>query len=159
MVNKGEIGLSKNESNNLQKSGLINHDEKSVTISESSLLVPLAKSKKLAALRKQSQSQQTSEEIPTLSLNKEANGLLKAAQKQINAKIDGLMASYPPGKKNKMFTLRYGSPESIKQMAMKALFTHLGLIKPKKFTLIENLDYFGNDTQSKETGSSQNQPE
>ncbi len=159
--------MSKQELNQPQKSGVSCHDEKSVTISESRLLVPLGKSKKLAALRKQSQSQQTieknpaqtSEEIPTLRLNKEANGLLKAAQEQINAKIDELMASYPPGKKIKMFTLRYGSPESIKQMAMKALFTHLGLIKPKKFTFIENLDYFGNDTQSKETGSSQNQSE
>jgi hypothetical protein len=54
------------------------------------------------------------------------------------------MASYPPGKKNKMFTLRYGSPESIKQMAMKAIFSRLALVKPKKFPLIENLDYFGN---------------
>ena len=81
-----------------KKSGVVRQNEESVTISESSLLVPLAKSK--------------------------------------------------------MFTLRYGSPESIKQMAIKAIFTHLGLVKPKKFTLIENLDYFGNDTQSKKAGSS-----
>jgi hypothetical protein len=53
-----------------------------------------------------------------------------------------------------MFTLRYGSPESIKQMAMKAIFTHLAIVKTKKFALIESLDYFGNDTQSKKTGSS-----
>jgi hypothetical protein len=38
---------------------------------------------------------------------------------------------------------------------MKAIFTHLGLVKPKKFAFIENLDYFGNDTQAKKTGSSQ----
>ena len=84
------------------------------------------------------------DEIPSSGLNKEANALLKAAQEQIDAKIAELMASYPPGKKNKLFTLRYGSPESIKQMAMKAIFTRLGLVKPKKFALIENLDYFGN---------------
>ena len=82
--------------------------------------------------------------LTLLRTNKEVNGLLKAAQAQINAKIDELMASYPPGKKNKMFTLRYGSPESIKQMAIKAIFTRLGLVKPKKFALIESLDYFGN---------------
>ena len=162
MVNKGGIELSKQELNNPQKSGVISHDEESVTISESSLLVPLAKSKKLAAIRKQSQSLQTieknpvqSDEIPSSGLNKEVNGLLKEAREQINAKIDEIMASYPPGKKNKMFTLRYGSPESIKQMTMKAIFTHLGIVKPKKFALIESLDYFGNDTQSKKTGSSQ----
>ena len=120
-------------------------------ISESSLLVPLAKSKKLAALRAQSQALQTigknpmqRDVIQSSGQNKEVNGLLKAAQAQINTKIDELMASYPPGKQNKMFTLRYGSPESIKQMAMKAIFTQLGLVKPKKFALIENLDYFGN---------------
>jgi len=158
----GEIGLSKKEMNNSQKSGVTSHDKERAAISKNTLLVPLAKSKKLAALRKQSQVQQTikknpvpSAEIPSSGLNKEVNLLLKAAQEQINAKIDEIMTSYPPGKKNKMFTLRYGSPESIKEMDMKAIFTHLGLVKPKKFAFIENLDYFGNDTQAKKTGSSQ----
>ena len=154
--------MSKQELNNSHKSGSISHDEKSLAISESSLLVPLAKSKKLAAIRKRSQSEQTieknpvhSDEIPPSRLNKEVSGLLKEAREQINAKIDEIMALYPPGKKNKMFSLRYGSPESIKQMNMKAIFTHLAIVKPKKFTLIESLDYFGNDTQSKKAGSSQ----
>ena len=71
------------------------------------------------------------------------------AREQINAKIDEIMAIYPPGKKNKMFTLRYGSPESIKQMNIKAIFTHLNIVKPKKFALIESLDYSGNHTLSK----------
>ena len=53
------------------------------------------------------------------------------------------MARYPPGKKNKMFALKYGSPESIKKMAMKAIFTHLNMVKLNKFALIESLDYFG----------------
>jgi hypothetical protein len=153
--------LSKNEFNNPQKAGVNKHDEVKIVISESSLLVPLAKSKKLAAIRKRSQSEQTieknpvhSNEIPPSRLDKEVSGLLKEAREQINAKIDEIMALYPPGKKNKMFTLRYGSPESIKQMTMKAIFTHLAIIKPKKFALIESLDYFGNDTQSKKAGSS-----
>jgi hypothetical protein len=146
------IKLSKQELNAQQKSGVISHDEKSVTISESRLLVPLAKSKKLAALRQQSQALQTIEKKPVKrddiaspGLNKEVNGLIKVAQEDINAKIDSIMASYPPGKKNKLFSLRYGSPESIKQMAMKTIFTRLGLVKAKKFALIESLDYFGND--------------
>jgi hypothetical protein len=95
------------------------------------------------------------DEIPSSGQSKEVSALLKAAQEQINAKIDEIMSSYPPGKKSKMFTLRYGSLESIKQMNMKGLFTHLGLLKPKKFALIENLDYFGTDTQSKKDGPSQ----
>jgi hypothetical protein len=154
--------LSKQELNNSHKSGSISHDEKSLVISESSLLVSLAKSKKLSAIRKQLQVPQTIEknpvlcdEIPSSGQSKEVSALLKAAQEQINAKIDEIMSSYPPGKKSKMFTLRYGSLESIKQMNMKGLFTHLGLLKPKKFALIENLDYFGTDTQSKKDGPSQ----
>ena len=153
--------MSKNELNNPQKSGVISHDELNIVISESSLLVPLAKSKKLAAIRKRSQSEQTieknpvhSDEIPPSRLNKEVSGLLKEAQEQINAKIDEIMALYPPGKKNTMFILRYGSPESIKQMNLKTIFTHLAIVKPKKFTRIERLDYFGNDTLSKKAGSS-----
>jgi len=153
--------LSKQKLNYLQSSGVIRHDEQSVAIAESSLLVPLAKSKKLSAIRNHSHPLQTieknpipSNEIASLGLNKEVNGLLSVAREQINAKIDEIMASYPSGKKNKMFTLRYGSPEGIKQMNMKAIFTRLSIIKPKKFTLIESLDYFGNDTRSKKPGSS-----
>lgn len=121
-------------------------------ISESSLLVPLTKSKKLAAIRKQSQSLQLIEKNPVQSsqirpsgLHKE-DGLLTETQEQIDTKINELMALYPSGKKNKMFALKYGAPESIKQMTMKAIFTRLNMVKPKKFTLIESLDYFGNDT-------------
>jgi len=154
--------LSKTEQDNTQQSGVISHDEESIAISESSLLVPLTKSKKLAAIRKRSQSLQTveinpvhSDEFPVPGLNKEVNKLLNDAREQINAKINEIMALYPPGKKNKMFTLRYGSPESIKQMNMKAIFTHLHIDKARKFALIENLDYFGNDTQSKKSGFSQ----
>ena len=154
--------MSKQEFNNPHKSGEINYAKESTTISESSLLVPLGKSKKLAAIRKQLQAPQTIEknpvlcdEIPSSGQSKEVSALLKAAQDQINTKIDEIMSIYPPGKKNKMFTLRYGSPESIKQMTMKGIFTHLSLLKPKKFALIESLDYFGTDTQSKKDGPSQ----
>ena len=75
--------MSKQELNTPQKSGEIRHDEKSVTISESRLLVPLGKSKKLAALRKQSQTLQTSDknpvpsdEIASSAQNKEVNELI-----------------------------------------------------------------------------------
>jgi hypothetical protein len=144
--------LSKQALNNPQKSGVACPDEKSIVISESSLLVPLTKSKKLATIRKQSlqsieKNPVQNEEISSSGLNKEVSALFKEAREQINAKIDELMASYPPSKRNKMFTLRYGSPENIKQMTMKAIFTRLAIVKPKKFALIESLDYFGNDTK------------
>ncbi len=115
--------------------------------------MPLTQSKKLAGIRKQSQALQTLEkkpvpstEIAALGLNKDINGLLNEAQEHVNAKINELMALYPPGKKNKMFALKYGSPDRIKQMNLKTIFTRLAIDKPKKFALIQNLDYFGNAT-------------
>ena len=93
--------MSKQELNTPQKSDVIRHDEKSVTISESRLLVPLAKVKNwllFASSHKHSKRVEKnpvqSDEIPSSGLNKEANALLKAAQEQIDAKIDELMASY-----------------------------------------------------------------
>jgi hypothetical protein len=145
-----ECKVSKKELNNPQKPGSIDD----VAVSESSLLVPLAKSKKLTAIRGRLQTLQTLEKSPvqidethSLGLNKEVNGLLKEARELINAKIDKIMASYPAGKKNKMFALRYGSPETIKQMKIKAIFARLAIVKAKKFALIESLNYFGNDTK------------
>ncbi|MGZ8947411.1 MAG: hypothetical protein ACXW1W_18555 [Methylococcaceae bacterium] len=141
--------MSKQTLNNQQKPGIIS-PEKSMIISESSLLVPLTKSKKLTAIRKQSQTIEKnpvqSGEIRLSGQYKETGGLLTEAQEQINTKINELMTLYPSGMKNKMFAIKYGAPESIKQMTMKAIFTHLVIVKPKKFALIESQDYFGNDT-------------
>jgi hypothetical protein len=146
--------LSNQALNNPQKSGIISHAEENVAISETSLLVPLAKSKKLAAIRNRSQALQTIKtnalqrsEIPSSGRNKEVSGLLTEARDQIDTKIAEIMARYPPGKKNKMFALKYGSPESIKKMAMKAIFTHLNMVKLNKFALIESLDYFDANIQ------------
>lgn len=134
--------------NNPKKSAAISH----AIVSESRLLVPLTQSKKLAAIRKQSQALQTLEKKPApttkiaAELNKDINGLLNDAQERVNAKINELMALYPPGKKNKMFALKYGSPDHLKQINLKAVFTRLAIDKPKKFALIQHLDYFGNAT-------------
>ncbi|MDD5268521.1 MAG: hypothetical protein PHO08_15575 [Methylococcales bacterium] len=110
----------------------------------------MAKSKKLAVFRNRSQSLQTIKtnalqrsEIPPSGLNEEVSGLLTEARDQIDAKIAEIMARYPPGKKNKMFALKYGSLERIKKMTMKNIFTHLNIVKLNKFALIESLDYFG----------------
>ena len=141
--------MSESVFNKPKKSAVICH----ATVSESRLLVPLSQSKKLAAIRKHSQALQTLEKKPAPSteiaaqgLNKDVSGLLKEAQEQVNAKINALMALYPPGKKNKMFALKYGSPDLLKEMNFKAIFTRLAIDKPKKFALIQHLDYFGNVT-------------
>jgi hypothetical protein len=144
---------SKQVVNNPQKSGANPATHKSITMPASTLLVPLTSSKKLAAIRKQSQSVHALEKKPVPSSqtrlsgqHKDTNELLTEAQEQINARINQLMAIYPQGRKNKMFAIKYGTPESIKQMTIKTIFTRLAMVKPKNFTLIESLDYFGNAT-------------
>jgi hypothetical protein len=88
MVNIRDAELSKQTLNNQQKPGIISPEKKSKTISEISLLVPLTKSKKLATIRKQSQSLQPikknpvqSDEIAFSGPNKEASELM---QKSLN---------------------------------------------------------------------------
>ncbi|UOA08974.1 hypothetical protein [Methylobacter sp. S3L5C] len=144
---------SKQVVNSRQKPDTSRADQKIIAMPASSFLVPLTSSKKLAAIRKQSQSVQVLEKKPVPSSqiklsgqHKDTDALLVEAQEQINAKINELMAIYPQGRKNKMFAIKYGTPESIKQMTIKAIFTRLAMVKPKNFAAIENLDYFGNAT-------------
>ena len=152
--------MSSQKIDDLKKNVDINHVTVNINISEISLLVPLAKSKKLAAIRKRLLLVQTvennplqTEKIQPSGQDKQHDKLLKDAQGRINTRISNIMACYPPGKKIRMFTVRYGSLESIKQMNMKAIFKHLSIEKTRKFVLIESLDYFGNETASKKTGS------
>ena len=56
------------------------------------------------------------------------------------------MALYPSAKKNKLFSLKYGSPESIKQLSIPDIFSTLNVTKPKQFKPIENLNFFGDQT-------------
>jgi hypothetical protein len=117
-------------------------------MSQESQLVPLVKSKKLAAIRKQAlqfaEKNRGQPDVFTPSKpTKQTDDLLKQAQEQVDAKINEIMANYVPGKKNKMFALKYGSPESIKKMSISTIFSRLHIVKSKKFMTIENLDYFG----------------
>jgi hypothetical protein len=139
---------------------LLKHPQKITKISHDadSLLVPLTKSKKLAAIRARTLTKQSNTKInfennslrsPTF--NKERKTLLEAARNQINTRINEILTSYPPGKQNRMFTIRYGSPESIKQMNLNVIFSRLKIAKPKNFALIENLDYFGNVVEDEKT--------
>ena len=58
------------------------------------------------------------------------------------------MALYPSAKKNKMFSLKYGSPESIKQLSITKIFSSLRANKPQQFIPIENLNFFGNQVNT-----------
>ena len=129
------------------------HNMKRPTIVQSNLLVPLTKSNKLASFRKQSRPLLASEkdqaglDVRTSKrLDKETNHLLREAQEQITTIINTMMALYPSAKKNKLFSLKYGSPESIKQLSIPDIFSTLNVTKPKQFKPIENLNFFGDQT-------------
>jgi hypothetical protein len=79
-------------------------------------------------------------------LHKETSHLLREAQEQITTIINTMMALYPSAKKNKLFSLKYGSPESIKQLSIADIFSTLKVTKPKQFKPIENLNFFGDQT-------------
>jgi len=79
-------------------------------------------------------------------LDKETSHLLREAQEQITTIINTMMALYPSAKKNKLFSLKYGSPESIKQLGIADIFSTLKVTKPKQFKPIENLNFFGDQT-------------
>ena len=129
------------------------HNMKRPTIVQSNLLVPLTKSNKLASFRKQSHPLLSSEKDPpgldmrtSQRLHKETSHLLKEAQEQITTIINTIMALYPSAKKNKLFSLKYGSPESIKQLSIADIFSTLKVTKPKQYKPIENLNFFGDQT-------------
>lgn len=120
-----------------------------ISLSESPTLVPLAKSKKLAALRQQAQAAQpvvlkhTHKDRHLAARSDDTETLLATARARIDARIDELMAAYPQGKQKKLFALRYGTPDSIKHKTIKAIFVQLQITGLKAFTKVEGLDYFG----------------
>lgn len=111
---------------------------------QDSALVPLTSSKKLTAIRKQAQQFKTPIDSKVFEASpSKPTSLLKESQDAIDAYINKIMATYSPGQKNKLFSIRYGEPEKIKQMSLLAIFHHFQIMMPKKFTFIETLNYFG----------------
>ncbi len=156
MTVKNSNVVDRNTIDPLKKLAALIHKTKDISPAvQSNLLVPLAKSTKLASIHKQSQQLLKSEEHPTgldertsPRLDKKTNGLLLEAQKQITILIEDRMALYPSAKKNKMFSLKYGSPESIKQLSITKIFSSLRANKPQQFIPIENLNFFGNQVNT-----------
>jgi hypothetical protein len=150
MTVKNSNVVERNTIDPLKLAALIHKTKDISPAVQSNLLVPLAKSTKLASIHKQSQQLLKSEEHPTgldertsPRLDKKTNGLLLEAQKQITILIEDRMALYPSAKKNKMF-----SPESIKQLSITKIFSSLRANKPQQFIPIENLNFFGNQVNT-----------
>jgi hypothetical protein len=122
-----------------------------VSVTERNLLVAHGQSKKLADIRKRLQpdlevaAAQLPEKHPFPGLKPEAAAELNKARTLIDERIAQIMLSFPEGKKNRLFSFRYGSVDAVKTMGIKAAFKLLGiddnLVKMK---LIAATDFHGN---------------
>jgi|SaaInlStandDraft_4_1057021.scaffolds.fasta_scaffold00172_27 chorismate mutase len=89
-------------------------------------LITLGKSKRLAAMRESINRRVDKEEVAQKyygAKNKERE--IQQARIEIKQSIAEIKATYPQGRQNKLFTLRYGSEEKINQMGLQQLFTLL----------------------------------
>ncbi len=98
-----------------------------VNIQEASLVVGLGKSKRLAAMRQAIESKVNVEPIkskikPNLNKNETA---IQQARELITQKIAEIKTTYPQGRQNKLFALRYGSEDKLNQLSLKQLFSLL----------------------------------
>jgi len=126
-----------------------------VSVTERNLLVAHGQSKKLADMRKKLQPDFPVEAgaLPdkqlSAGLKPEVATELNKARKLIDDRISEIMRSFPEGKKNRLFSLRFGSVDALKTMTIKAAFKTLGiddnLVKMK---LIAALDFQVKDVKA-----------
>jgi len=98
-----------------------------VNIQEASLVVGLGKSKRLAAMRQAIESKVNVEPLKTkvkLSAHKNETAI-QQARELITQKIAEIKATYPQGRQNKLFALRYGSEDKLNELSLKQLFSLL----------------------------------
>ena len=98
-----------------------------VNIQETGLVVGLGKSKRLAAMRQSIESKVNVEPLKTKvkpSAHKNETAI-QQARALITQKIAEIKATYPQGRQNKLFALRYGSEDKLNQLSLKQLFTLL----------------------------------
>ncbi len=115
----------------------------------SQLLVASGKSTRLAAIAKKENrvtSQSNLNNKPQQSfvkgLNQQSKEALQQANNVIEARLADILKSYPAGKKNTLFKIKYGvALETINVMTVKAVFLLLNIesVDIRKFSLIENL--------------------
>jgi CO dehydrogenase/acetyl-CoA synthase alpha subunit len=119
------------------------------------LLIAYGQSKKLADIRKKFQPDLPVEAVQRNSVPKKQlfTGLkpeiaeeLSKANSLIDESINRIMRSFPEGKKNKLFSFRFGSVDAVKSMSIKDAFRTLGIDDNSvKMKLIADLNYHGNE--------------
>lgn len=130
-----------------------------VSVTERSLLIAHGQSKKLADIRKRLQPDLPVEAKPHNSVPKKQlfTGLkpevaeeLSKAISLIDDAINRIMRSFPEGKKNKLFSFRFGSVDAVKAMSIKDAFKTLGIDSHSvKMKLIAELNYHGNEVKDR----------
>ncbi len=79
-------------------------------------------------------------------LKPEVESELNKARQLIDQRINEIMRCFPEGKKNRLFSFRFGSVDTVKAMNIKAAFKTLGIddslvnMKP-----IAEMDFYGNN--------------
>lgn len=107
-----------------------------MSVTECRMLVADGQSKKLADIRKRHQpdfpvdvrqhSGIPSKQLLT-GLKPEVETELNNARKLIDDRISQIMRSFPEGKKNRLFSFRFGSVDTVKAMPIKTAFKTLGI--------------------------------
>jgi hypothetical protein len=120
-----------------------------VSITEHRLLVPRSQSKKLAAIANKfpadvSQSPPAVKAELSTGLKSEFELALHHAQQLIDARINDIMHSLPQGKRNKLFSFRFGSVEAIKALELTAAFKKLDLnAQHINLRVLKSVNYHG----------------
>jgi hypothetical protein len=121
-----------------------------VSINEHRQLVSPSKSKKLAAIANKIAADVSPQSPPAVKaelstgLKSEFELALQQAQHLIDARINDIMNSLPHGKRNKLFSFRFGSVEAIKSLELTAAFKKLDIdAQHINMRVLKSVNYHG----------------
>ena len=97
------------------------------TVQSTGSIVALGKSKRLAAMRKTIEVRVETQESKNKFVVNKKETEIQQARAAIKQSIVKIKATYPQGRQNKLFALRYGSDEKINQMSLQKLYLLLGI--------------------------------
>jgi hypothetical protein len=130
-----------------------------VNVTERNLLIAHGQSKKLADIRKKFQPDLPVEAVQRNSVPKKQllTGLKPEVAEELNKaisliddNINRIMRSFPEGKKNRLFSFRFGSVDAVKNMSIKAAFKTLAIDDNSvKMKLIAELNYHGDEVKGR----------
>lgn len=119
-----------------------------VSVTDAGLLVPSGKSRRLSALAMNASRSVNgsvagvAESLATPSAE-EIESRCKKARFMIDQRIEAIKMRLPPGKRNKLFAIRYGESEVLKRKSLREIFQRLNIEEPPNFETIAKFDYDG----------------